>query len=838
MQFVQTYLDRIFKYELQRLPTTSSSHVGKRTQHVIEVDHNRQLQAHLNAFIKSVLAPSIPRDLAFAVRNDDMHFRSVKHATLRFKLPSGYCYFVTLKDGRVTVCDSVSHLSATPVAVDRMQIVDGRFLDERNCIENSLMRDIRRFLFPSPCAWKTQYPWLRTYLQAVLSAQVTALPARLLTSLSPDLADKMVEYERKLALFRPAMARGDKVLIHLREQMAHCQLACGMNAGESPVGDLIQYQLYRWSALPRPSHEGLLDLSSSVKARSPLAGHPLLTSCADLFRVDKNRDLQWRTKRSRPRKRPVLDEAEEAARDESSEVPPHSSESHFPTSSYGADAIAKQLEAFLTWQNRLRENESCVWSSEQGPTLVERILSLEAPSSVCSLSSPTTASSSVVNLFSRAFKRRVQRVHALAQSACLTAENLDIYPDWVDRRPDSYRRRLSPFAFHSKEKAKSTAKYVYSPSHPLNLHSHGSVRAHEDPTQESVLKMARPGDCRASTDLDMCQLYGTHPLPKRVRVNREDFFSVLPHTSSGLQKGGEEVYETSRSPSYMDTSEPDAANFPEPSDQQGEENGKARDYFLLDCLQEPSVHYLTSQGMPCERLCARVQRTVSQTLSSHSFLSPLIEGKLSSSAIVAMAVLWEEMVREQMIRRYRTGCCVAFSEQALQAELRAQLSSCPDPSAVDPAYLRELLEELFHRDLSGHSETISLAVRELSSKSSQSTQAQPLARSMDISSSEECPGVPRYLAKMNKRARLANLREENKLAGPKRSAWDRVVGIRRDMAELPEHIRDMMRSTASLSHMSGRASAAEGKEGKKRRAPEREEKECFEEKKPKLEPYL
>jgi hypothetical protein len=66
--------------------------------------------------------------------------------------------------------------------------------------------------------------------------------------------------------------------------------------------------------------------------------------------------------------------------------------------------------------------------------------------------------------------------------------------------------------------------------------------------------------------------------------------------------------------------------------------------------------------------------------------------RMDASALVAVAVLLEELVRDQAVSWGRTGAPLPFSARALRTEVFAQLNGVSDPSAVPTALLQNRLE--------------------------------------------------------------------------------------------------------------------------------------------------
>jgi hypothetical protein len=71
--------------------------------------------------------------------------------------------------------------------------------------------------------------------------------------------------------------------------------------------------------------------------------------------------------------------------------------------------------------------------------------------------------------------------------------------------------------------------------------------------------------------------------------------------------------------------------------------------------------------------------------------SPLA-GKFDRSALLAVGVLVEELVRDMMVHWYQTGAPLEFNGRALRTEALSQLNGAPNHNGVTPELLRGQLE--------------------------------------------------------------------------------------------------------------------------------------------------
>lgn len=62
------------------------------------------------------------------------------------------------------------------------------------------------------------------------------------------------------------------------------------------------------------------------------------------------------------------------------------------------------------------------------------------------------------------------------------------------------------------------------------------------------------------------------------------------------------------------------------------------------------------------------------------------------SALTAVGVLVEELVRDMMVQWYHTGAPVAFDGRALRTEVLTQMNGAPRPKEITPEVLRKRLE--------------------------------------------------------------------------------------------------------------------------------------------------
>jgi len=74
--------------------------------------------------------------------------------------------------------------------------------------------------------------------------------------------------------------------------------------------------------------------------------------------------------------------------------------------------------------------------------------------------------------------------------------------------------------------------------------------------------------------------------------------------------------------------------------------------------------------------------------------------RFDATALVAVAVLAEELVREAVLQWYQRGAPLPLDARTLRTAALAQMNGAPDPALVSTRLLQNRLEALFNRDLS------------------------------------------------------------------------------------------------------------------------------------------
>lgn len=228
------------------------------------------------------------------------------------------------------------------------------------------------------------------------------------------------------------------------------------------------------------------------------------------------------------------------------------------------------------------------------------------------------------------------------------------------------------------------------------------------PVPDSSLTLKKKGNMPAMYVAADAAIAGRGHLPKRRKVSREEFFltdSRGPEPSSSSSSGHAE-----------------------------------EDYYLLDCLSEPSI----SNHSPSPRLLAHIQQLLAAKGQADHF---------SQSAVLAMAVMFEESIKDFMQDWHRTGCAVPWSESALRREVHAQCQG----GQPDAKELRGTLEALFNRDLSTYTDLIEIFRKEVKPSSSEQRQ--------------EDKAAPVFLGKPNAFERYAYLSHLPKSTNVR--AWDK-----------------------------------------------------------------
>eukprot|EP00981_Chlorochromonas_danica_P014121 scaffold7410_cov169-Ochromonas_danica.AAC.6 len=135
---------------------------------------------------------------------------------------------------------------------------------------------------------------------------------------------------------------------------------------------------------------------------------------------------------------------------------------------------------------------------------------------------------------------------------------------------------------------------------------------------------------------------------------------------------------------------------------------KRKNFFVFDCLQEPSKVDLEEIGPPSAELMDYIREMAAAKLTSKNDSDRLkiFDGRFSESALVAMAVVLEESVRQLMQDWYRCGSVLPFDQANLRKAVFVQLNGCPDPAKVTLSMLRSYLEAMFNRDLVIYSDLI------------------------------------------------------------------------------------------------------------------------------------
>ena len=85
--------------------------------------------------------------------------------------------------------------------------------------------------------------------------------------------------------------------------------------------------------------------------------------------------------------------------------------------------------------------------------------------------------------------------------------------------------------------------------------------------------------------------------------------------------------------------------------------------------------------------------------STNNHSRAALRDRFDSSALVAVTILVEELVRDMMLNWYQRGAALGLEPRTLRTEVFAQLNGAPDLSAIPTALLQNRLEGLFNQSL-------------------------------------------------------------------------------------------------------------------------------------------
>ena len=217
-----------------------------------------------------------------------------------------------------------------------------------------------------------------------------------------------------------------------------------------------------------------------------------------------------------------------------------------------------------------------------------------------------------------------------------------------------------------------------SSENPLKLLQHQSIRHGKVRMQNFV------GDGQPTTGIQMAHLFGAHPAalpsntpgidPTRIISERPD--ESLEVAGVDVEMPSEELLEYIRTmaDSKLSTSRKiRRANKQKERRDSGEQTERSA----------VSIEVATGASGGAD---------TSAAASIGTAAGDSLEGKFDNTALVAVGVLVEELVRDMMIQWYRSGTPLQYNSRALRTEALTQASGAPDVNNISTEILQNRLE--------------------------------------------------------------------------------------------------------------------------------------------------